>query len=96
MNFQSKNFEYVKKKFGDFLDQIAKGDRQYLRSISVDKPAENAASLSQDFPEIAEDFQLPPELEMVNQKTHSSPLRMSGPVTMWLHYDVSSRDRAMR
>lgn len=89
MNFQNKNFEYVKKKFGNFLDEIATGKTQYLRSISNDKPTETPANLEQDFPEISEDFRLPAELAAVVSSAHSSPLRVSGPVTMWLHYDVS-------
>ncbi|GAM34341.1 hypothetical protein TCE0_015r01855 [Talaromyces pinophilus] len=47
-----------------------------------------AASFEQDFPEIKDDFVLPDQLSFVRDNTHSSPLRVSGPVTMWLHYDV--------
>lgn len=89
MNFQAKNFAYVSKPFGDFLDQVTEGQKQYLRSIASDKPAAKPAELSHDFPEIAADFILPPELALVKENAHSSPLRISGPVTMWLHYDVS-------
>jgi tRNA wybutosine-synthesizing protein 4 len=89
MNFQNKNFVYAKKKFGDFLEQIEKGEHQYLRSISTEKPTETPANLGHDFPAIAGDFKLPAELVTVASNAHSSPLRMSGPVTMWLHYDVS-------
>lgn len=89
MNFQAKNFAYVTKPFGEFLDQITKGDMQYLRSIASEKPAVKPAELSRDFPQIAEDFKLPPELAVVKENAHSSPLRISGPVSMWLHYDVS-------
>jgi len=88
MNFQAKNFAYITKPFGDFLDQVTKGQKQYLRSIASEKPAEKPAELSRDFPQIAEDFILPPELALVKENAHSSPLRISGPVTIWLHYDV--------
>ena len=91
MDFQSKNFSYVSKPFGDFVDQVARGGRAYLRSLAVDQPASKPADLEQDFPEIAQDFRLPPELDLVAKRAHSSPLRMSGPVTMWLHYDVRTR-----
>ena len=90
MNFQAKNFRYVTKAFGDFLDQITEGQRQYLRSLASEKPAAQPAQLIRDFPEIAEDFTLPPELALVIEQAHSSPLRISGPVALWLHYDVSS------
>jgi len=89
MDFQAKNFAYVTKPFGDFLDQVTKGQKQYLRSIASEKPAERPAELSRDFPRLAEDFKLPPELALVKENAHSSPLRISGPVTLWLHYDVS-------
>lgn len=88
MNFQKKNFEYVTKDFGEFLQEVYDGSRQYLRSISTVQPAKQAANLAEDFPELSNDFRLPPQLALVNENAHSSPLRISGPVTMWLHYDV--------
>lgn len=88
MDFVIRNFDYVKKRFGDFIDEIANGEKLYLRSLSAEKPSELPTELTRDFPSIAEDFQLPPELAMAAQNMHSSPLRISGPVNMWLHYDV--------
>ena len=88
MNFQTRNFKYCSKRFGDFVDQITTGSMQYLRSLATERPAEKAANLTEDFPELALDFKLPPQLESVARNAHSSPLRISGPVTMWLHYDV--------
>ncbi|KAH7397715.1 hypothetical protein BKA64DRAFT_672629 [Cadophora sp. MPI-SDFR-AT-0126] len=88
MDFNSKNFGYTTKRFGNFMDQIQEGQRLYLRSLSTDKPSEQPADISKDFSSIAPDFQLPPELAVVTENMHSSPLRISGPVNMWLHYDV--------
>ncbi|KAJ5152386.1 leucine carboxyl methyltransferase [Penicillium capsulatum] len=88
MNFQSKNFDYVTKSFGEFLDEVHAGGRQYLRSISADQPSKLPASLASDFPTLQEDFHLPGSMAQVTDNMHSSPLRISGPVTMWLHYDV--------
>ncbi|EEP80378.1 predicted protein [Uncinocarpus reesii 1704] len=88
MDFQTKNFDYVTKSFGAFIDEVHSGSRQYLRAISADKPSEEPASLSTDFPGLKDDFQLPPELSLVSENAHSSPLRISGPVILWLHYDV--------
>ncbi|PVH80226.1 LCM-domain-containing protein [Cadophora sp. DSE1049] len=88
MDFKSKNFSYTNKRFGDVMDQIQEGQKLYLRSLSTDKPSEQPADISKDFPSIAADFQLPPELAIVTENMHSSPLRISGPVNMWLHYDV--------
>ncbi len=88
MDFVSKNFQYVTMPFGEFIEAVDNGKKLYLRSLSAEKPSEMPANLKQDFPTIADDFQLPPELGIVTEKAHSSPLRISGPVTMWLHYDV--------
>lgn len=89
MNFQSKNFAYVTKCFGSFLDEVHAGGRQYLRSISAEQPSKLPASLAVDFPTLQNDFHLPSYMKLVTDNVHSSPLRISGPVTMWLHYDVS-------
>lgn len=89
MNFSSKNFAYVTKKFGDFLGEIEKGSKLYLRSLSAEKASELPADIEKDYPAISADFQLPAQLASVTNNTHSSPLRISGPVNMWLHYDVS-------
>lgn len=88
MDFQYKNFKYAKKPFKDFVEEITRGSPQYLRSLSFENPAGKPADLSVDFPELASSFELPPQLNVVKQKKHSSVLRISGPVIMWLHYDV--------
>lgn len=88
MNFVTKNFAYTTKKFTDFMDEISSGRRSYLRSLSVDKPSDLPANLATDFPSIAADFRLPVELRFVTENAHSSPLRISTGVNMWLHYDV--------
>ncbi|KHJ33714.1 putative leucine carboxyl methyltransferase [Erysiphe necator] len=88
MDFNSKNFNYTSMKFGEFISQIDKGAKLYLRSLSSDNPAQLPADLSKDFPRICSDFCLPEELSFVKQNSHSSPLRISGPVIMWLHYDT--------
>ncbi|EGC47393.1 tRNA wybutosine-synthesizing protein 4 [Histoplasma capsulatum var. duboisii H88] len=88
MNFQTKNFSYVTKEFGKFIDEIYDGSRQYLRSVSSVNPMEQPANLAQDFPGLQGDFHLPPELSFVSENAHSFPLRLSGPVILWLHYDV--------
>ena len=90
MDFRRKNFAYATKSFSQFAQEVAAGSRQYLRTLASDKPTQNAACLDKDFPELARDFRLPPELHFVRQNIHSSPLRISGPVNMWLHYDVGT------
>jgi tRNA wybutosine-synthesizing protein 4 len=88
MNFQQKDFAYMKKPFGIFLDEIHNGGHQYLRSILLSDPSKRAADLDLDFPEIAQDFSIPLELRFVAERHHSSPLRISGDVAMWLHVDT--------
>ncbi|KAI6345074.1 hypothetical protein MCOR14_008554, partial [Pyricularia oryzae] len=88
MDFNSKNFRYVNKRFGEFVQEIASGQKLYLRALSNDEPTARAANLQDDFPQLAKDFVLPSELEAVRENLFSSVLRMSGPVNMWLHYDV--------
>jgi tRNA wybutosine-synthesizing protein 4 len=88
MNFYAKNFKYVRQSFGEFLDMAARGAHLYLRSTSSENPAQRPAVLAEDFPEIANDFRLPPEALLLAHDFHSSALRISSDVNMWLHYDV--------
>lgn len=88
MDFQKKNFQYVNQGFGSFIDAVERGERLYLRALSKDAPSNKPTSLAEDFPHIAKDFNLPPELDYVVRNAHSSPLRISGPVNIWLHYDT--------
>ncbi|KAK4144068.1 S-adenosyl-L-methionine-dependent methyltransferase [Dichotomopilus funicola] len=88
MDFTAKNFRYVTTGFGEFTQRVDKGDKLYLRALSHEKPTEHPALLAEDFPSLAPDFVLPPQLSLVEENLFSSVLRMSGPVNMWLHYDV--------
>lgn len=87
MDFNAKNFSYVMKDFASFIKEVESGGKQYLRALSSEQPSDLPGSLEADFPSIAGDFQLPPELSFVKQNEHSSVLRISGCVNMWLHYD---------
>ncbi|KAI5923835.1 leucine carboxyl methyltransferase [Camillea tinctor] len=88
MDFNAKNFSYVTKEFGSFMSEVVKGARLYLRTLSENQPTDQPTDLKADFPRIADDFQLPEELSFVTKNAFSSVLRISGPVNMWLHYDV--------
>lgn len=90
MTFKDKNFQYVKKTVADFLDGIAQGSQSYLRAVSSSQPNKLPTKLEDDFPTISADFRLPDVFDMVKASYHSSPLRISGPVSLWLHYDVLS------
>lgn len=88
MTFKDKNFSYAKKPFGDFIDGISSGAQAYLRAVSSSQPNKLPTKLEDDFPSIAGDFQLPEVFNVIKDNLHSSPLRISGPVALWLHYDV--------
>ncbi|KAI1780584.1 LCM-domain-containing protein [Hypoxylon cercidicola] len=88
MDFNSKNFAYVTKRFGDMMKEITNGHKLYLRALSEDRPSDQPANIKADFPQLVGDFQLPDELSFVTENEFSSVLRITGPVNMWLHYDV--------
>ncbi|CUS14295.1 unnamed protein product [Tuber aestivum] len=92
MNFHAKNFSYKNMTFGDFIDAItseSSPETLYLRSLSSTSPKTDPAKLAQDFPSLAEDFTIPPELQFAQDHEHSSPLRISAKeVGVWLHFDV--------
>ncbi|KAI8154665.1 tRNA wybutosine-synthesizing protein 4 [Colletotrichum sp. SAR 10_70] len=88
MDFNAKNFRYVTKNFGEFIKEIGEGKRLYLRALSKDEPSNLPTQMATDYPSLAKDFILPSQLAYVQDNTFSSVLRISGPVNMWLHYDV--------
>lgn len=92
MSFHTKNFSYKNMTFGDFMDAITSespSENLYLRSLSSSSPKTDPAKLAQDFPSLAEDFTIPPELQFAKDHEHSSPLRISTKeIGMWLHFDV--------
>jgi len=88
MTFKDKNFQYVKSPFGAFVDGILAGSKSYLRAVSSSQPNKHPTKLEDDFPTIAPDFRLPEIFSFIQSNLHSSPLRISGPVALWLHYDV--------
>ena len=89
MNLANRNFNYRNISFGEFIDDIVAGRRFYLRSLSLASTARQPANFDVDFPTLAPDFRLPPALDFTRERFHSSVLRISGPVNMGLHYDVS-------
>lgn len=88
MDFNAKNFRYTTMTFKEFARAVHDGKRLYLRALSADFPADRPASLEEDFPVLASDFVLPPQLKTCQDSIHSSVLRISGPVNMWLHYGI--------
>lgn len=91
MNFlpESRNFEYANCTLQQFMDTISQGGKEYFRALSSDE-RDVPANFHKDFSAVACDFVLPSELKFVDDNLHSSVLRISGPVTMWLHYDVGT------
>lgn len=98
MNFAAKNFEYATMPFADFVTKVfgqnADSDKKYyLRSLSTTNPKTQPAIFAKDFPQLAADFVLPPQLAALQDTDHhfSSPLRIATADTaIWLHYDVTA------
>ena len=88
LSFQEKNFSYVTLPFGQFIEQAMHGEHVYLRALSATQPSKISADFWQDFPSLADDFSLPAPLKFSKDHEHSSVLRVSGCIRMWLHYDV--------
>ena len=90
MNFQHKDFTYESMAFHTFLDHCTAGKHLYLRSLSTTSPTSKPANFETDFSEISSDFHLPSQLKAITnpESFHSSPLRISSMVNMWLHFDV--------
>jgi hypothetical protein len=82
MDFNAKNFRYTTMAFGEFAREVRNGARFYLRALSTDAPADQAANLAHDFPSLAADFTLPEALDMCLENMHSSVLRVSGQVSL--------------
>ena len=88
MLFESKNFVIEKNTFSGFMDAIVLGEKRYLRTISS-QDHRKPANFGKDFASLAPDFVLPIEQILPKGRIHSSVLRISGDINMWLHYDVS-------
>lgn len=89
MNFRRKNFTYRTVLFHQLLQELNdRSSHLYLRSLSSASPASAPANINTDWPEIASDFSIPPPLKGIKENIHSSPLRISNDISMWLHYDV--------
>jgi tRNA wybutosine-synthesizing protein 4 len=88
-----KNFSYRTCPFSELKTQVESGAHVYLRSLASTSPFQKAANLYEDFPSIVQDFHVPDLLNdkfQLVEKIHSSVLRLSGNVAVWLHYDVMS------
>lgn len=88
MDFNAKNFHYVKESFENAIRRAEAGHRVYLRSLSREKPMDRPANINVDFPGLASDFHLPDQMKSIQDSLFSSVLRISGRINMWLHYDV--------
>lgn len=91
LDFASKNFEYQTSTFHNFIDRISNPEQQnestiYLRSTAQNF-RKNTANLTRDFPELAEDVNLPVFEDAAQD--FSSILRISsGKTQVWSHYDT--------
>jgi tRNA wybutosine-synthesizing protein 4 len=93
LQFSTKNFVYQTVPFSQFRAHLEQNDHVYLRSLAARSPFRKAADFWTDFPGLAVDFTLPAQLSTICDlpaNLHSSVLRVSGNVAIWLHYDVMS------
>lgn len=90
MNFQRKDFSYETVSFETCINHLTDPKSHiYLRSLSNTSATTKPANFFEDYPELAPDFHFPSVMsELLSQTVHSSPLRVSNNVTMFLHYDV--------
>jgi tRNA wybutosine-synthesizing protein 4 len=90
--YPTKNFEYQTCPFSEFADLLRHGKHVYLRALAAQETFKQPADLWRDFPHsLVSDFVIPNEIKYLLQgKTHSSVLRVSGNVAVWAHYDVMS------
>ena len=96
MDFINKNFLYRSLPFCDFIKRasevehteffISKSEKYYLRALG-DNPRKDIADISVQFPQLAEDINLPPFFD--EDKFFSSVFRIgSKGIQLWTHYDV--------
>lgn len=91
LDFVSKNFAYRTMPM-DELIRRASGDVPgsefyYLRSLGADARAQDVADVRKQFPDVADDVQLPPFFS--EDAFFSSVLRVGSPgLRLWTHYDV--------
>lgn len=89
MNFLCKDFAYQTISFSQFLDTLSTpSSHLYLRSLAAENPSSSPAQFATDWPEISLDYNIPEQLASIEPNIHSSVLRISNDITMWLHYDV--------
>lgn len=91
LTFTNKNFVYSKVPFQELVHDAVQGHWIYLRALADGNSASKTpASLQRDYPRLAADFHLPESLQeaIADEDVHSSVLRISGQINMWLHYDV--------
>ncbi|XP_007239576.1 tRNA wybutosine-synthesizing protein 5 isoform X1 [Astyanax mexicanus] len=96
MDFLHKNFVYRTLPFAEFVQRaaavehpeffISKHESYYLRSLGEDARKE-PANLKKQFPDLAEDFHIPPFFQ--SDQFFSSVFRISSSgLQLWTHYDV--------
>jgi tRNA wybutosine-synthesizing protein 4 len=91
---EGRNIRYNSLPFGQFKVLLDHGYHCYLRSLNCSSNLEVPADFWSDFPGLRDDFKLPVFLKdafgISDTTFHSAILRVSGDVTMWVHYDVMS------
>ena len=93
MDFRTKNFQYQSLPMADLIQHIfqPRDDHKfayYLRWVGDDR-GQTKANFHLDFPSLAQDFRLPPDIFFPEERFFSSVLRLSSDkIRVWTHYDV--------
>jgi tRNA wybutosine-synthesizing protein 4 len=88
-----KNFQYRTCTFSEFKGLLEQKKHVYLRALAGNHSFKGPANFWKDFPTIADDLLIPQTLKdgfNLDDKLHSAVLRVSGDVSVWIHYDVMS------
>jgi tRNA wybutosine-synthesizing protein 4 len=88
-----KNFKYRTCTFSEFTTMLEQKKHVYLRALAGNHSFKEPANFWKDFLAIADDFVIPSDLRKgfdLDTKLHSAVLRVSGDVSVWIHYDVMS------
>lgn len=89
MNFIKKNFIYTTLSMKDLIEKIETDHLKYyyLRSLGSDPRGQQVADIKKQFPEIAEDLNIPEIFSP--EQFFSSVLRLSSTqLQLWTHYDI--------
>jgi tRNA wybutosine-synthesizing protein 4 len=88
-----KSFQYRTCEFSEFVSLLKQRKHVYLRALASNASFKEPANFWRDFSDISDDFIIPEIVQTdfnLKDSLHSAVLRISGDVSIWIHYDVMS------